>query len=69
LVVMIIYMILLGSGGLFRSNFELLSKLGVILGSFEAICVIAQMGLLLSVGILGAVERKHAKRYLRASIG
>lgn len=38
----------------------------LILGLVEAVCVAGQVGLLLAVGIMGAMERKKAKRALKA---
>ncbi|KAH6907331.1 hypothetical protein BKA70DRAFT_1285485 [Coprinopsis sp. MPI-PUGE-AT-0042] len=49
------------------SFYGAVATIATIIGSVEAICVVAQIGLLLAVGILGAVERKHAKRYIKGA--
>jgi hypothetical protein len=62
-------MVLLDGVVILVSYYRFPGMLWVILGSLETVCILAQMGLLLAIGILGAVERKHAKRHLRASLG
>jgi hypothetical protein len=66
LAIMLLAMIVLS--GSYTLVLGVVERVGVAIGSIEVVFVIAQIGLLLAIGILGVLERKHAKAHLRASV-